>query len=399
MKRGPWHQFGDRSQRLALEQLEHGSGVGVIISPRDLSFGNAADYAPQYRALGADVLIDQQFYVPDSTVGKLSSYPISEYRDSISKLHKISDKHVAALASELHTVNAQLETVAVIAPAVIYQAGRPDIVDLNARLFEAAKSVGNELGVPTYATVVVGRSVTTSDVITAATLSDATSLNADGWYFGFEFDEARIPTIHTLVLRCCVAGLTLACTGKPVLHAYAGPMGLLSLGFGTTGVGVGHSQNLWQFTVERWYPSEGQGGGGDAPPRFFSRALWGTIIYEDEFALLSPKLRERVFTPSPFSQSVSPMPPYLPWSRWDANKHLVNAICSTVSDLALEPDPRNNVVSAMGLLAGAVSLHLDIENEGITLADATNAYQLPWKAALESLLAGHAAKFDFLTLL
>jgi hypothetical protein len=42
---------------------------------------------------------------------------------------------------------------------------------------------------------------------------------------------------------------------------------------------------------------------------------------------------------------------------------------------------------------------LEIENEGISLADATNAYQLPWKAALESLLAGSAAEFDFLTLL
>ena len=29
-----------------------------------------------------------------------------------------------------------------------------------------------------------------------------------------------------------------------MLHAYAGPMGLLSFGFGATGVAIGHSQNL-----------------------------------------------------------------------------------------------------------------------------------------------------------
>ena len=52
MRRGPWHQFGDRSQKLALEQLEQGTGVGVILSPRDLQTHNANNYAQQYHALG-----------------------------------------------------------------------------------------------------------------------------------------------------------------------------------------------------------------------------------------------------------------------------------------------------------------------------------------------------------
>lgn len=62
MKRGVWHQFGDRSQKLALEQLEQGVGVGVVISPRDLAQNKAIEYAPQYRAAGGDVLYDPQFY-------------------------------------------------------------------------------------------------------------------------------------------------------------------------------------------------------------------------------------------------------------------------------------------------------------------------------------------------
>ena len=93
---------------------------------------------------------------------------------------------------------------------------------------------------------------------------------------------SALPSVRETVRRCCVAGLTLACTGKPVLHAYAGPMGLLSFGFGATGVAIGHSQNLWKFTRDRWMPAASQGGGGDAPARFFSKALWGTIIYPDE---------------------------------------------------------------------------------------------------------------------
>jgi hypothetical protein len=373
--------------------------VGVIVSPRDLSFDKAKEYSPHYKQLGASVLVDQQFYVPDSSVGKLETYPISGFRDSVSKLHQVSDQQLTELAETLKAINRDLAADGVIAPAVVYEAGRPDIIELNERLFDVAKSVGDDLGVPTYGTVVLGRSVTASDATMSPTLSAATALDPDGWYFGFEFEEARVPSSHALVLRCCRAGLTLACTGKPVLHAYAGPMALLSFGFGATGVGVGHSQNLWQFTRQRWHPAESAGGGGDAPPRFFSRALWGTFVYEDELALLPRELREQVLTTTPFSAGLSPNPPYLPWSRWDANKHLVNLICTTVSELADSKDAQNNTKSAIDTLTNAIDLHSRIRGEGISLTDATNSYQRPWRAALESLLAGHGDDFDYLQLL
>ncbi len=64
MQRGIWHQFGDKSQRLVLEQLQHHNGVGVILSPRDLSYDHAIEYAGKYRASNAEVLIDFQFYIP-----------------------------------------------------------------------------------------------------------------------------------------------------------------------------------------------------------------------------------------------------------------------------------------------------------------------------------------------
>ena len=74
MRRGVWHQFGDRSQKLALDHLQNGVGAGVVISPRDLSLDSAVRYAEEYHALGAHVLIDQQFYLPDTSVGRLDSY-------------------------------------------------------------------------------------------------------------------------------------------------------------------------------------------------------------------------------------------------------------------------------------------------------------------------------------
>src|SRR5271165_1417324 len=259
MRRGAWHQCGDRSQRLVEEQLQQEAGVGVVLSPRDLTRTNALRYAESYRSFGAEVLIDHQFYVPDFTNPRLNSYPISAFRVAVSSLKQFSGPELTEFKNQLRIDNSELQADAVIAPAVLYEAGRQDIALLNARLFAAARAVGDELGKPVYATVALGRSVTASDQTISAALAQATALNCDGWYFGFEFEDERIPSSREAVRRCCTAGLTLACTGKPVLHAYAGPAGLLSFGFGATGVGVGHSQNLWKFTSDRWQPPSPQG--------------------------------------------------------------------------------------------------------------------------------------------
>src|SRR5947209_12777796 len=121
MRRGPWHQFGDRSQRLVLEQLERGVGVGVVISPRDLTLPNAVEYSSVYHALGAHVLLDQQFYNPNFSNDKITSYFLNEFRTSVSELHQISDADMSGLARRLEVIHRELRADGVIAPAVVYE--------------------------------------------------------------------------------------------------------------------------------------------------------------------------------------------------------------------------------------------------------------------------------------
>ncbi len=189
MRRGTWHQFGYNSQRFVIEQIQNGAGIGVVISPRDLTIDHAIDYAQRYHGLGAHVLIDQQFYVPDFRNDKINTYPTGRYRTTASQLHQITDPDLAALAHDLHTINQNLSTDGLIAPALIYEAGRPDIMRLNAKMFVAAKQAGDALGIPTYATVIIGNSAVTSNQMTGEILSHATSLNSDGFYYGFEFSS------------------------------------------------------------------------------------------------------------------------------------------------------------------------------------------------------------------
>lgn len=398
MKRGEWHQCGDKSQRIVQEQLEHGNGVGVVVSPRDLALRNAIDYATEYRNLGAEVLIDHQFYVPEFANSNLVSYPASQHRASISQLNQISDTALTALARDLERTSRDLGTSALVAPAVIYEAGRQDIVQLNARLFGAAKAAGDNLGVPTIATVVLGKSVAMSMQTLSPVLSQVTGLNANGWYFGFEFGAPRIPAMQEDIERVGKAILTLACSGQPLLHAYAGPMALLSHGFGATGAAIGHAQNTWQFTPERWQQTAGQGGGGDAPPRFFSSGLWGTIIYPDETERIPSSVLADVMTHSPFSAQIARRPPQS-WSRWDANKHLVYEIGKSVRAIAQATQARKCADASEAILNKAIQLHGTIASSGLTLADGTSSYQHNWSMAVRAILRDQSTDYDFLEMI
>lgn len=399
MRRGPWHQCGDKSQRMVIEEIQHDAGVGVVVSPRDLPFARASEYAREYHALGTHVMIDLQFCNPQFSNDRLASYPTSNYRASISQLNQISNRELRNFITDLQQVEGALNVDGVIAPAVKYEAGRPDIVRLNAMLFKAAKEVAKNLSVPVYATVILGSSATSTDQTLNSTLSQSCSFNCDGWYYAFEFpQQERIPSVRSSILRCCYAGLKLACTGKPVFHAYAGPMSLLSFAFGATATGIGHWQNLWQFSRGRWEQGQSQGGGGDAPPRFFSRNLWGTIVYPDELAQLPTALRSQVYTPSPFSPAAT-SGPFIPWDRWSANKHLVFLICQTVDVIAAAGDPRASATEAMRVLERAVALHGQIAATNLRLADDTSSYQQEWLTTLRQILVQHADDFDYIELL
>ena len=258
-----------------------------------------------------------------------------------------------------------------------------------------SKKVGNALSVPTYATIILGNSITSSVDTINSILSEATSLDCDGWYLGFEFDTyERVPSQMRDVYNCCLTQLKLACTGKPVLHAFAGPLGLLSMGAGATGVGIGHYQNLWQFTRGRFENRENTGGGGDAPARYFSQALWGTIVYPDEIQPLGINLRNSVCTTSPFSpQSFQNL---IPWDKWSSYKHLLFVIGESLSSIGEVATPRQRLRYARDILQNALDLHKRIRLE---LKDNTDAYQGNWIEVIDKLTKSNSEDYDYLSML
>lgn len=398
MKKGAWHQCCFNSQNLVEEQLQNGIGCGAILSPKDVGRNSLISYSKKYKTAGADVLIDQQFYVPEFSNKNLESYAITNFRPKVANFTAIPDAHMDGLANELYALHHDANADGIISPALVYESGRMDIVRLNARLFDTAKRVGDALGIPTYATVIIGNSAINADSLVDGIISYATALDCDGFYFGFEFDDTdAVPADRNHVYRAISAGLSLTCTGKPVLQAFAGPFGLLSFGYGAAGATIGHFKNVWRFDRRRWGQTE-DGGGGNAPPRFFSSSLWSTIVYPDETEQLSASTRKKVITPSSFSSPVEKAGAPK-WAKWDAYKHLVTVIGTRYGALASTGSAKENSRAIMNQLVEAVALHQTIANEGITLKDKCNLYQQNWLDSVTELLSKRSDDFEFLELL
>jgi len=173
-------------------------------------------------------------------------------------------------------------------------------------------------------------------------------------------------------------------------------MSLLSFAVGATGSAISFRQNLWGFERSKWLTPDGQGGGGNAPARFFSGTLWGTIVQPDELILLSAPLRAAVLTHSPYSAAVASAPS-LPWEKWTANKHMVHTIAAGAEKIAKHAHARDAADAAINALAQATKLHASIAAAGILLKDETNTYQVPWRNALQRALSDNADDYKWLT--
>lgn len=393
MRRGAWHQLGWNQQRLVLEQLQHGAGAGVVISPRDLKLHLAADYAAQYRECNASVLFDPQWHRPEFSNEWLQSYPTCDLRGSLPTLNNMTDDTLRRLKEGLVEENRQLNTDAVIAPAIMYAAGRPEIIKINSKLHSAARGAADELGIPCYATAFLQESVTASMEVLETVMSSVTSLTCDGWYFAFDFPDERIPSSRALVYRCLRACLLLALSGRPVLHAYAGPMGLLSIASGCAAAACGADQTQWRLCIERWEPPIESGGDFTAPPRYFSRSLWGTIVVPDELSLLPHAIQRRILHSSPFAT----VPLAYGWDRTAARKHNLYTMCAGTAEAAAPMNLRESRQITDGILNAAVQLYMEImEDYHLNPKDGAAAYQANWRGALEDLWGNHPDDFDFI---
>ncbi len=400
MRSGLWHQLGDRGQKIALEQLQSGNGVGVILSPRDLSKPKAVEYSSKYREAGSEVIFDPQLYVPHSRVGKQATYEeLIDFRVSASRLAEHSPSEFKTLSKVLRKIGRQFSCTAIMAPAIAMQAGQPEDLRVNLSMLDSARDAADRLDIPVFATIPIGESLVLSETELSDVLSVFTSKSVDGWILMMDLGSDGLCRNPRHLAALCRSVLRLAQTGTNVMHGCAGPHCLLSLACGARGVGIAHSKNMWRLPLSRFEVAEG-GGGGAAPIRVFSTALWSTFVFPDEFVRLPKKLRRRVFEPSDWLKINPGADEYIPakYSQWDANKHLIHALGETVSELLELGTARRVLPRVKEIVHEAASLH-DIVGQFYDPKDAAAEHHHAWLAVLNSVWMQQRADFDYLAML
>lgn len=404
IRKGVWHQLGHQSQKFVDDFLQDGTGVGAIISPANLSQQKAEEYAVSFKTAKKSTLWDPQFYNLSFEGQFTETWDTWAIQSQLAKSKRINEESANALVQALTRINRLMTSDAVVAPAVMYEAGRKDIHEFNRDLFDAAKTAAEGLKKPVLASIPLTASVTNSDQEVSKALAFATSLKADGWYFLFEFEEEeKLPTDTARFSRFANACLTLAATNKPVIHGYSQFVGLPAIACGATAVGVGHWQTLWAFTRSHWPgPGKKPGGGNmnNIPSRFFSEPLWDLMIFPDDFGDLPTELREAVLLPNSAHATPAMRTPIVAeWDLRESHLHMIHSLCGAMGSVLDLPSVIARSDDAINRLETAVGLWDTINKSGITLhRRPSDLYQRVWLNALREVRLSRTPDYEWLEL-
>lgn len=409
MIKGLWHQLGYGTENLVLALLQDNVGQGGILSPIDLDFRQSQGTALGFQQAGKGVLWDPQFYDPPLINARSAGYPTHQFRLPVEALSILDLAGQDGLTRALEMVNRSLRSSAVIAPAVIYEAGSPHLWGINQMLFRCAKKAGDHLGIPTLASIPIGSSVSVSEPETLNILGAATALPSDGWYILFEFDRDPVPVSSGRLARCASSCLSLAGTERPILFGFSGLMSLPVMAWGASAVGFGHAATLHQFKGRHFNlrtrlqqaadRRNGKGGGGPESLRFFSSGLWTGLACPDETSPLAllEELFRKVMIPSPYSQTVMDDPSTAEWSLDEAHMHYAWHIHQQVEALLEIPALIDRANQVKTLIDGQIELWGEVQSRGIAIRQGFHlGYWTAWKDAIQNALRDQKADYDWL---
>ncbi len=405
---GAWHQLGAGTHEIAYELLQDNIGEGAIFSHKDLEFRLARGSAHGINTLGKGVLWDPQFFDPEHKPKHSLTYPTQEFRCTEEELIGLSETGKSTLSSALEQVNRDLHCRAVLAPALLYQAGSTKIQAVNRMLFACAKRAGDAIGVPTLASIPFGHSTCVDDSGITAVLNAATSLPADGWYVVFEFSGENYPRKKAEVIRCANACIGLAAVRPNLIFGYGGHLSLPVMAWGAAGAGIGHQKTLWQFLRRRFEDDDSEqakaelkkgGGGKKQIPHFFSSSLWQRLIYttEVESVLTLPSsFHSKILVPTDYSPAIQPGQPFKPWDLEQSHKHMLTAWANAITHLSAIPCLSSRNEEAVRQMNEQLKLLEELEPHGISFKSSFKAKHLDmWKDVSTELRTRRSSDFEW----
>ena len=266
--------------------IQDGSLTGIVWSPRDEDPSSVTTTISRYKASYPDMkmIFDPQFYITNLVsprAGRLPDYPY--YRNGLTRASFSNPRNIQTYVKETLDYESTLQLDYLTSPSILFQ----DFSDpwSQVSLMMATESVnyhGRMHSVPPLLlSLIVSESALSStgglqDFLDAFSVMDAQGLylivQRDDSIYQATFDPTRLENLIYLVY------VLAEINGFEVVCGYCDFIGLLLQAVGAKAICNGWYNNLRQFTMDRFLPSQG---GRQPRPRYSSLPLLNSIFVED----------------------------------------------------------------------------------------------------------------------
>lgn len=310
-------QQGWGMMNLNLDMLSSGVASGVILSPRVSTPEQLENHAAAIRDLGAQVLIDSQFYIPTTEHGRIRGF--SFWNGILYDTTAFVQGEAANFCKRVIEYQLQLDVAAVLLPGAYTNTGDTQWRDIQAAFAECG--VNAALDRPVYSTLAVGPDVVGNSEGFDSLIDEVVSSGVQGVYF-----LARHPGDQFLVIDdwfmygLLDALLSIRLSNKDVIAGYANQQSLLFASVGVDSIATGNFRNVRHFNPDIFDVQE---------ETDIQRATWyydGYTLSEFRIAQISLAYRRgiREFGPACEYCNVllaAPQPAAVPWREPDAFRH------------------------------------------------------------------------------
>lgn len=377
---GAYHQIGHDSKNLINDPL-CSDFAGAILSPVNYDQSQTIGIIGSKPFSAFECIFDPQFYVPNSSRGKLSEW--SYFPANFDTSDQGSFSHWQAINSALASTCSTLGVEVVASPCIVPKTYASDYFDFLVAIGDHLKSiVPSKIGVLQTAVIPLNDLNSIDRVNELASV--LTKSLSDGIYLVFYSEQGGRRELNdsgTLGLACQLVN-ALSRSGMRVLVGYTGSDVILWKESGASDCATGKFWNLRRFGPERWEESTSDGGGGQLP-YWFEASLLGYLRELDlDRMLANASIPPTVLAAAPNAEILSQR-------SADATKAWV--ALSWRQHMwwfsQLERDPAQGHATVQQYLRSAETKWEQLEDVGFLMEEPRNngRWIRPWRIALGSL--------------
>jgi hypothetical protein len=365
-----YHQAGHNTVWAVDSHSKEGCGDGIIFSPVHIT---KAKMEGQSKDLKSVSLFDPQFYIPDSQKSRLHTYDF--FPEKITNGFSTTDFETVAHQSAGQCLQFQIENdfESLIVPARYYSEMVSDYIErqkafsVEPFLAEITKIKPNK---KIFLTLPVTAAMTMDKSYRQQLLNWITSYpEIYGVYLLNEFAETSKQILDYEKILANIEFIEdLQGANLKVIVGYCNTEAIIFTLLNPYAVTVGAYENTRGFSIDKFLQEESERR-GPAPRLYFSKLLnWMRFSTANEIRQDHPKLWEKIYTPTEYSESLFGGGGIPHFSKPELYKHHFVSICEQLKELASQ-EVKTRLATVQASVLEAKGLYDEIEKSGVMYFD------------------------------